>query len=114
RQNRLLLCSQAEDGIRDRNVTGVQTCALPILGKEEDNYEKADIHMLLESVFPVLPKREQQILKYIFFDNLSQQEVGELLGISQKIGRASCRERVYGPGRVGPVRRQMRRNGHTE
>src|SRR5699024_11784673 len=28
------LCSfffQAEDGIRDRNVTGVQTCALPIL-----------------------------------------------------------------------------------
>src|SRR5699024_48836 len=24
------VCSQAEDGIRDRNVTGVQTCALPI------------------------------------------------------------------------------------
>src|SRR5207249_9657846 len=23
---------QAEDGIRDRNVTGVQTCALPIFG----------------------------------------------------------------------------------
>src|SRR5699024_11763953 len=23
-------CFQAEDGIRDRNVTGVQTCALPI------------------------------------------------------------------------------------
>src|SRR5699024_11226360 len=28
----LVLCFvQAEDGIRDRNVTGVQTCALPIL-----------------------------------------------------------------------------------
>src|SRR5699024_11338817 len=26
---------QAEDGIRDRNVTGVQTCALPILRDEE-------------------------------------------------------------------------------
>src|SRR5699024_12081153 len=25
-------CVQAEDGIRDRNVTGVQTCALPISG----------------------------------------------------------------------------------
>src|SRR5207249_9249677 len=25
---------QAEDGIRDRNVTGVQTCALPILLKK--------------------------------------------------------------------------------
>src|SRR5699024_11232055 len=27
---------QAEDGIRDRNVTGVQTCALPILHGIED------------------------------------------------------------------------------
>src|SRR5699024_11239514 len=28
----LVFFFQAEDGIRDRNVTGVQTCALPILG----------------------------------------------------------------------------------
>src|SRR6266513_5634470 len=27
---------QAEDGIRDRNVTGVQTCALPISGRFKD------------------------------------------------------------------------------
>src|SRR5207249_9306614 len=27
---------QAEDGIRDRNVTGVQTCALPISGENAD------------------------------------------------------------------------------
>src|SRR5699024_11259641 len=27
---RLFVLFQAEDGIRDRNVTGVQTCALPI------------------------------------------------------------------------------------
>src|SRR5207245_3843645 len=27
---------QGEDGIRDATVTGVQTCALPILGAEED------------------------------------------------------------------------------
>src|SRR5699024_572584 len=37
---------QAEDGIRDRNVTGVQTCALPILEKGmitvEDDYKKFD------------------------------------------------------------------------
>src|SRR5699024_12037292 len=26
---------QAEDGIRDRNVTGVQTCALPIYHRED-------------------------------------------------------------------------------
>src|SRR6266704_6248675 len=28
------LCFQAKDGIRDRNVTGVQTCALPISVKD--------------------------------------------------------------------------------
>src|SRR5699024_11772528 len=27
---------QAEDGIRDRNVTGVQTCALPILPRDTE------------------------------------------------------------------------------
>src|SRR5699024_11680110 len=27
---------QAEDGIRDRNVTGVQTCALPISEEDDD------------------------------------------------------------------------------
>src|SRR5699024_11862939 len=30
---------QAEDGIRDRNVTGVQTCALPILLDEAGRVE---------------------------------------------------------------------------
>src|SRR5699024_11374143 len=30
---------QAEDGIRDRNVTGVQTCALPICGKLDTNVD---------------------------------------------------------------------------
>src|SRR5699024_827790 len=29
---------QAEDGIRDRNVTGVQTCALPILGVHREQF----------------------------------------------------------------------------
>src|SRR5207249_6233232 len=31
---------QAEDGIRDRNVTGVQTCALPISAPGEDARER--------------------------------------------------------------------------
>src|SRR5699024_11387849 len=29
-----------EDGIRDRNVTGVQTCALPIFPEDTDTQEK--------------------------------------------------------------------------
>src|SRR5690625_6305486 len=33
---------QAEDGIRDGHVTGVQTCALPILGEMLDGYMATD------------------------------------------------------------------------
>src|SRR5207249_12034518 len=33
---------QAEDGIRDRNVTGVQTCALPIFREPEDSNHGRD------------------------------------------------------------------------
>src|SRR5207249_6578138 len=32
---------EAEDGIRDRNVTGVQTCALPICGCFVENFPRA-------------------------------------------------------------------------
>src|SRR5699024_11885169 len=34
---------QAEDGIRDRNVTGVQTCALPICPVMLENYFWKDV-----------------------------------------------------------------------
>src|SRR5699024_11567024 len=34
---------QAEDGIRDRNVTGVQTCALPISGTILSSHPNADV-----------------------------------------------------------------------
>src|SRR5699024_12060033 len=35
----------AEDGIRDRNVTGVQTCALPILPRPEVDGEAVEIQL---------------------------------------------------------------------
>src|SRR5437762_3855893 len=40
---------QAEDGIRDTSVTGVQTCALPILAANEPGCD--DLHWLDGSVF---------------------------------------------------------------
>src|SRR5207249_8246790 len=35
---------QAEDGIRDRNVTGVQTCALPILARRSSETHNSSAH----------------------------------------------------------------------
>src|SRR5699024_11723850 len=40
---------QAEDGIRDRNVTGVQTCALPIYA-DDDEPESLDSALPCEQV----------------------------------------------------------------
>src|SRR6266403_1295682 len=63
---------QAEDGIRDLYVTGVQTCALPIYGMITTELERLSAgpgHILLEAT-PVLPERvhvalrRQQELRY--------------------------------------------------
>src|SRR5699024_11706180 len=40
---------QAEDGIRDRNVTGVQTCALPIYSMRFIHIQQYIIILLLQS-----------------------------------------------------------------
>src|SRR5437773_9590423 len=66
---------QAEDGIRDRDVTGVQTCALPISGSAKDVFALTSFTDLVGCREPL-------------------QLAGMGGGISE-IGRASCRERVY-------------------
>src|SRR2546430_11596419 len=81
---------QAEDGIRDLTVTGVQTCALPISGV-------ADLRV------PLLPRRHpaadgladaSRSVDEAFL--LEDVEHGERRRLCDRveIGRASCRERV--------------------
>src|SRR5687768_17865404 len=60
---------QAEDGIRDVAVTGVQTCALPICPGDGS-----------------VANLDAMVLHELYHDR----QTGE-------IGRASCRERVYSP-----------------
>src|SRR3712207_838017 len=52
---------QAEDGIRDIGVTGVQTCALPIYGQKAwaTNGGIANVHVVVASVDPELKARGQ-------------------------------------------------------
>src|SRR5207249_8706755 len=51
---------QAEDGIRDRNVTGVQTCALPI-DEAELGFTYAEVDELLYELIDNRVSREQLI-----------------------------------------------------
>src|SRR5690606_40076647 len=87
---RLPLCVlfffQAEDGIRDFHVTGVQTCALPIC----------------RPTGKVGPPAFGRVLSLFERPTLSEQKastralVADFLSRGVKIGRASCREREEG------------------
>src|SRR2546429_5268601 len=83
---------QAEDGIRDVAVTGVQTCALPIC--EHPRMGAAD-------VVPFIPLEGSTMEDCVVLARALGERVGRELEIpvflyerAAKIGRASCRERV--------------------
>lgn len=67
----------------DADSEGGTVTLLDLIGNKENGYKKINEGLLLEKVFKILTQREQDILKMTYFDNLSQKEAGELLGISQ-------------------------------
>src|SRR5437762_4242048 len=86
---------QAEDGIRDTSVTGVQTCALPI-------YDEMLAHVVAgypNETCGLLANKDGRVVKNYpainaaeHPDDFSEISPEDLLRI--EIGRASCRERV--------------------
>lgn len=56
---------------------------LDIIGVDETHFDHVERKMLLESLLPTLEKREQRVLKYLFYQRLTQREVGDILGVSQ-------------------------------
>src|SRR2546430_12759958 len=82
---------QAEDGIRDLTVTGVQTCALPICGFRREPEQADDLG--------VLPRAEDDHAIALVGELLCEPLRAEHEGTGrvdalEEIGRASCRERV--------------------
>src|SRR5256885_4418041 len=84
---------QAEDGIRDYKVTGVQTCALPISDSTGNFIRKG------EPLFEIYSQELVNLLKE-YLAVLHRTPAGEQNTLPGKadagleIGRASCRERV--------------------
>src|SRR5699024_11753136 len=94
-----------EDGIRDRNVTGVQTCALPIsetLGDERKwvHYGLTSTDVVDTALSYLLKQANDILLKDLggFVDILKEKarehKYTVMMGRTHEIGRASCRERV--------------------
>src|SRR5207244_8352178 len=89
---------QAEDGIRDDLVTGVQTCALPICGNHEDGHP-IQIEWLAKCGFDLFRQGSALDRKRVAL----QQERKAMISAAhrfrretpgEQIGRASCRERA--------------------
>lgn len=62
---------------------GSTVSILDLIGNQDAGYETIDQRMLLEKILPILTEREQEILKCTYFENMSQKDTGEKLGISQ-------------------------------
>src|SRR2546430_7235837 len=83
---------QAEDGIRDLTVTGVQTCALPIyvFDFQQWGYEQLRVPPIFE------PRNYRSIYRYLRPWARRPSELRMIIAprAGPEIGRASCRERV--------------------
>src|SRR5256885_10436353 len=84
---------QAEDGIRDYKVTGVQTCALPIYPRGLLERRRGNERLCRETR---LGDAEEQRLGSRRLDALLHHPLVHLAErqLVHEIGRASCRERV--------------------
>lgn len=67
----------------EADADGSEVSILDLVGSQDKGFDDVEIKLLLKKVLPILTEREQQILRYTYFENKSQKETGELLGISQ-------------------------------
>src|SRR3712207_8182774 len=85
---------QAEDGIRDIGVTGVQTCALPILSLTEGAL-LAGLPKAPSAYTPRRSERRAAQRRAVVLGLMADAGyISRGLASRAEIGRASCRERV--------------------
>src|SRR2546430_10466076 len=86
---------QAEDGIRDLTVTGVQTCALPISPPRAGELRARAVALLdLRAQLSRPRTGATAFLEHAVSLGLRIEQLGGRLGELLEIGRESCRERV--------------------
>src|SRR5699024_12048847 len=69
---------QAEDGIRDRNVTGVQTCALPISVRGRAGFEVMDCQRIIWNKIIFVQKMQRNLfLLFYLWMRSEERRVGK-------------------------------------
>src|SRR5256886_6861895 len=90
-----LVFFQAEDGIRDLTVTGVQTCALPICLAELDfPRDRFEVIVVDDGGDPPAQLTVRESPAPFRLTVLTVPHAGPSAARNAEIGRASCRERV--------------------
>ncbi|MFY0545936.1 RNA polymerase sigma factor SigB [Brevibacillus sp. H7] len=56
---------------------------LDLVGSEEEGYRQVEQHLMLDHALHVLDSREKEIIYLTFYENLSQKQAGDLMGLSQ-------------------------------
>src|SRR4051795_1248257 len=102
-----LFRSQAEDGIRDESVTGVQTCALPIRSEEHTSELQSHSHLVCRLL---LEKKQTE--------DESATDQHRLAHITHTLAREPCRRhpprlRFLGHRPAPSLRRILRRLAHA-
>src|SRR5207248_7426623 len=104
-----VFCCQAEDGIRARTVTGVQTCALPILWASGNRLSPPADFLDDDAVVALGVAGAHARLQHIAMHLEHRQLLAEPFALIEhhEIGRASCRGRVWlcGGGGRGTTRK---------
>src|SRR5262249_57800029 len=95
---------QAEDGIRDWSVTGVQTCALPIWPRPTGCRRRSALAKNPSYSSPIALSDDDSLLVVA---NPLDGSIS-VFNVAAEIGRASCRERVEIWGVGGEVKKQKR------
>ena len=67
----------------DSDSDGSTVTLFDVIGKEDDGFEKTNYRMIVNEVMDILNEREKQIIQLTYLEQLSQEETGERLGISQ-------------------------------
>src|SRR5687767_15324793 len=97
-QSLWIFFSQAEDGIRDKLVTGVQTCALPISDAKTSRAPRELAARAGHDPFALVEEFERvgfYVHRIIKADRGRAPTREEFVSaLEEQIGRASCRERV--------------------